>query len=104
MELPNNTKHEEIMDFKKFSQSKKGLMYSDEKVWVEGTFKEEGSEKVHIGDNFWANKIHTSGKPINAEEIYKIYLEWFNYTLRPHEKERLFVSAKFVLGRNDDDN
>ena len=94
MELPNKNPVEEIMDFKKFAQSKKGLMYDDEKVWIEGTFKREGSDEVFKGDNFLANKVHTSGKSINAEEIYRTYLEWFNYTLRQYEKKRIFVSAK----------
>lgn len=101
MEIPDNSSVEEIMNFQKFAQSKKGLMYSDEKIWVEGTFKREGSDEIHKGDNFWANKIHTSGKPITAEEIYKIYLEWFNYTLRPYEKKRFFVSAK-LKGNKDE--
>ena len=94
MDIPNNVKQGEIMDFQKFAQSRKGLMYSEKKVWIEGKFKNEGSKEVFDKDDFWANEIHTSGKPINAEEIYKTYLEWFNYTLRPGEKERVFVSAK----------
>jgi hypothetical protein len=94
MDFPNNTPHEEMMDFKKFAQSK-GLIYSEERIWIEGKFKRVGNEKVFSGDNFWADKVHTSGEPINAEEIYKTYLEWFNRTLRPFEKERFFVSAKF---------
>jgi len=100
MEIENNAVHEEIMDFKKFAQSKKGLIYSDEKVWIEGKFKEGGSKKIHSGDNFWANEIYTSGKSITAEEIYKTYLEWFNYTLRRGEKTRIFVSAK--IGKKED--
>ena len=101
MEIPDNSPTEEIMDFKKFAQSKKRLMYSDEKVWIEGTFKQEGSDDIHEEDNFLANKIHTSGKPITAEEIYKTYIEWFNYTLRPYEKKRFFVSAK-LKGNKDE--
>ena len=96
MDIPNNNKPEFMMDFKKFSQMK-GLIYSEDKVWIKGSFKEEGSDKVILGDDFWANKVHTSGEPINAEEIYKTYLEWFNRTLRPFEQERFFVSAKLNL-------
>ena len=102
MEIPNNARPEEIMDFKKFAQSKKGLIYSDEKVWIEGKFKEVGSDKIHDGDNFLANEVHTNGKPISAKEIYKTYLEWFNYTLRQGEGKRIFVSAK--LGEKKDEN
>ena len=94
MEIPSKNTVEEIMNFQKFAQSKKGLMYNNEKVWIEGTFKNEGSDKITEGDNFWANEVHTSGELISAEEIYKTYLEWFNRTLRPYEKERIFVSAK----------
>jgi len=101
MEIPNNARPEEIMDFKKFAQSKKKLMYSDEKIWIEGTFKREDSDEIFKGDNFWAKKVHTSGKPITAEEVYKTYLEWFNHTLRPYEKKRIFVSAK--IGENKDE-
>ncbi len=96
MEVPNNSKHEEMMDFKKFSQSVKGLMYSEDTIWIEGKFKEVGNSKILSRDNFWAKKIHTSGKEITPEEIYKTYIEWFNRTLRPGENERVFVSAKFV--------
>lgn len=90
-----------MMDLKKFASSVKGLIYSEEKIWIEGKFKEEGSEEVIDGDNFWANQIHKSGEQINAEEIYKIYIEWFNRTLRDGEKKRIFVSAKF--GDNEED-
>ncbi|MGV8150018.1 MAG: hypothetical protein ACLKAN_13555 [Alkaliphilus sp.] len=100
MEIPNNAKAEEIMDFKKFAKSKKGLMYSDDKVFIEGKYKEDGSEEIYEGDDFLANKVFVSGEPINAEIIYRTYLEWFNYTLRPGEKERLFVSAN-IKENND---
>jgi len=101
MDVPNNTKTEEIMDFKKFAQSKKGLIYHDEQVWIKGKFKEVDSKTVREGDNFWANKVNKNGESINAKTIYKAYLEWFNYTLRPGEKERIFVSAK--MGENEDE-
>lgn len=94
-EVPNNNKQEFMMDFKKFSQMK-GLIYSEDRVWIKGSFKEEGSDKVISGDDFWADIIHTSGKPANAKEIYKTYLEWFNRTRRYFEKGRIYVSAKIV--------
>ena len=95
MEIPDNANPEYIMDFEKFTKSRKGLMFSDEKVFIEGTFKGKRTGKIISGDNFWANKVHTSGESINAEEIYKTYLAWFNYTLRKGELERIFISAKF---------
>ena len=52
MEIPNNAKPEELMDFKKFAQSIKDLMYSEEKIWIKGSFKEIGSKKIIKGDNF----------------------------------------------------
>lgn len=100
MEVPNKNIHEEVMDFKKFAQSRKGLMYSEDKLVILGTFKCKGSEKVYSGDNFKANKVWKSGECANQDVIYKTYLEWFNYTLRQGEKERVFASAKF--GRLED--
>ena len=72
-EMPNNAPTEEIMDFKKFAQ-RENLMYTEERIWIEGSFKEIGSKKIITGDNFWAHKVHSSGKLINAEEIYKTYI------------------------------
>ncbi len=95
MEVPNNAKFEEMMDFKKFAQSVKRLMYCEREVSIIGQFKEKGSDKIYSGDNFTAKEVHTSGKSITAKEIYKTYLEWFNRTLRSNEMERIFVSAKF---------
>jgi len=95
LELPNNATNIEIMDFKKFAQSRKGLMFSEEKVFIKGVFREKGEKKTISGDNFWTNKVWKSGEKTNVELIYKTYLEWFNYTLRRNEKEREFVSAKF---------
>ena len=101
MEIPNNTVHEEVMNFKKFAESRK-LLYYDEKVWIEGKFKHEGNKRIFDGDNFSANKVLISGEPINAETIYRAYLGWFNYTLRQGEKKRIFVSAK--IGKKEDGN
>ena len=100
MEIPNNAKPEELMNFKKFAQSKKGFICNEEKVWIEGKFKNKGNEEVFEGDNFYGNEVLVGGKPINAETIYRTYLEWFNYTLRPGEKERIFVSAKIGNKKN----
>jgi len=95
MEVPINAKSEELMDFKKFVQSVKKLLYCEEKVFIKGTFREVNSGVVFSGDDFWANEVHESGKKINAELIYRTYLDWFNRSLRPHEKLREFVHVKF---------
>jgi hypothetical protein len=95
MELPNNAPNEELMDFKKFAQSVKKLIYSDERIMIYGVFKDKITGKIQSGDNFMANIVNESGKKEKAELIYKTYIEWFNRTLRPYENEREFVSAKF---------
>ena len=95
MEIPNNSKNEFIMDFQKFAQTKKGLMYNEEKVFIKGTFKGKKTNEIVSGDDFWANKVYESGKKISPELIYKTYLEWFNYTQHLGEEEREFVKAEF---------
>ena len=92
-EIPNNTKPEEFMDFKKFVQSVKGLMFSDEKVLLTGVFKGTKTNQIISDDIFTANKIWESGKKLNAELIYRTYLEYFNRILRLGEEEREFVEA-----------
>jgi hypothetical protein len=84
---------EALMDFRKFAQSKKGLMYSDETIFIEGIYKTADGE-IQDGDNFKAHKVWKSGEKVDVELVYKTYLEWFNYTLRPGERERFFVSVK----------
>lgn len=96
MEIPNNNPPEYMMDFKKFTQSVKKLIYSDEKVFIKGKYKEIGNKEVFSGDDFQGNIVHSSGKKVTAEEIYKTYLEWFNRTLKTGEKEREFVSAEII--------
>jgi len=95
MEIPNNAIPEEIMDFEKFAKSLKGLMFSGEKVFIKGTFKGKKTGEIVSGDDFWAKTIWKSREKINVKLIYKTYLEWFNYTLRPGEEEREFVNAEF---------
>lgn len=97
MEIPDSANPEYMMYFKKFAQSVKGLIFNEEKVFIKGKFKQEGSNEVFSKDDFLANEVHESGKSINAELIYKTYLEWFNRTLKPHETKRIFVSAEFGL-------
>jgi len=82
----------EIMPFKKFAQSIKHLCYDDETIKINGSFREKGSNRIIKGDIFDA---HILGK-LDIKEIYKIYLEWFNYTREGNEKERVFVDVKLV--------
>jgi hypothetical protein len=95
----------ELMDFKKFAQSIKGLLYSDETIFLYGTFKE--GDNIIEGDNFTAHIVKKSGEKLNIDLIYKTYIEWFNYTRNPDEKERVFVSVKLeelkqmLVGKND---
>lgn len=97
MELPNNAKPEFIMNFEKFAKSKKGLMFSDEKVFIKGTFRGRKTKEVVSGDDFLANRVWESGKKLDAKFVYKIYLEWFNYTLKEGEEEREFVDAELRI-------
>ena len=80
----------ELMPFRKFCY-KNNLTWSEDKIWIEGSFKEKGSKKIFKKDTFEACKV--SG--LSIEKIYKLYLEWFNYTIqRPDEKERTFFSVR----------
>lgn len=101
MELPNNSKPEFMMNFKKFATSVKNLIYHDEKVFLKGTFREKKTGEIIKGDNFWANVVHTSGKKATAEEIYKTYIEWFNRTSLS-ESKREFVKAEIVKNKEVD--
>lgn len=86
-------KHE-LMDFKKYSQSVKKLLFSEDTIFIEGCFREKGSKKIIKGDNFEAKVVKISGEKASANFIYKTYIDWFNYTRNEDEKERTFVSAK----------
>ena len=77
-----------LIPFKNFSYMKKQL-YSEKCFFLKGSFKQKGSDKIISGDNFEAKKI----VGLSIEQIYKLYIQWFNHTLRPGEKERSFVSA-----------
>ena len=82
------------MDFKKFAQSKLNLLYSEETIFIDGSFKEVGNDKIFSGDKFEAHIVKESGKKEDIELIYKTYLDWFNITRNENEKERIFVSVK----------
>lgn len=78
-----------IMPFDRFCYIKKQI-YCEDTIFIEGCFKEEGSNEIHKGDNFEAHKV----AGLSVDEIYSLYCDWFNYTLRPGEKKRFAVSAK----------
>ena len=93
MEIPNkeNTHtNSELMPFKKFAQSKEGFLYSEETIKIDGTFKEKDTGEIISKDIFEAHKLGN----LNIEEIYKVYLKWFNYTRSSKENERDFISVK----------
>lgn len=79
------------VDFKGFCYMRKQT-WCEETFFIEGCFKHEGDEDICSGDNFEAHRV----LGLSVEEIYKLYIEWFNYTLRPYEKKRIFVSAREV--------
>ena len=78
----------QAIPFKNFCY-KKGKTWSEKTIWLNGTFKEEGSDKIIKGDIFEAHEV----LGCSIEEIYKLYIEWFNYTLRPFETKRIFHSV-----------
>ncbi|HED05836.1 MAG TPA: hypothetical protein ENI61_04035 [Ignavibacteria bacterium] len=95
MELPNKNcinKNVEMMPFKKFIQAK-NVVYVEEKIKINGIFREEDGE-ITKGDIFFAHKLGN----LSMKEIYKLYLEWFNLTKTPFEKERFFISVKLEKG------
>jgi len=79
----------ELIPFRRFCYMKKQT-WCDETIFIEGCFKQEGSDEIHKGDNFKAHKV--SG--LSVEELYKLYIEYFNHTIREGEKKRIFVSVK----------
>lgn len=78
----------EMMPFKKYVESR-NINYCEDKIKINGVFKDKETGKITKGDNFLACKLGN----LSIEEIYKVYLDWFNYTRMPYEKEREFVSA-----------
>lgn len=57
---------------------------------IKGTFKEVPSGEIIEGDNFECIVLGGS-----AEKSYRVAIDFFNHTRRPHEKERAFVSAEW---------
>ncbi len=92
MQLPNKNRlnpNIELMPFKKFAE-KEGYYYNTETIRISGTFKEKNTKQIVKGDIFNAHTL--SGQTIQT--IYKVYLDWFNYTKLPFENEREFISVK----------
>ena len=86
------------LPFKTFCYKRKKT-YSEDTIWINGTFKEEGYKKIIKGDIFEAHKV----LGCSLEELYKLYIDWFNYTLRYGEKKRIFVAVKeYKEGLGDD--
>ena len=78
----------ELMPFKKFVQAR-GLLYYDETIMIDGTYREKETGEIVKGDIFEAHRVGSS-----LESTYKAYLDWFNHTRYSHEHEREFVSVK----------
>ena len=80
----------ELMTFKKYVEAYSDKLYCEDTIAINGTFKEIPSREIIKNDIFEAHKLSKS----TIEEIYKTYLEWFNYTRSEREEEREFVSVK----------
>ncbi len=78
----------EMMPFKKYVQSK-GIIYDENTIRINGTFKEKNSGKIIKRDIITAHKL---GK-LSIKDIYKTYLAWFNLTRTEDEDERTFVNV-----------
>ena len=77
------------MPFKKFVESLK-ILYCEETIKINGTFREKETTKIIKNDIFDAKKV---GKGKDIKFIYKTYLKWFNHTRTYNESEREFVSV-----------
>lgn len=82
-----------MMPFVKYAQTNLRILIHDEKKKIKGVFKNKKTGEIVKGDNFLAV---VCGKR-TAEETYKAYLDWYNYTREDKEKEaeREFVSAEW---------
>lgn len=86
------------MEVEKFLEYQLGKRITDrnkdKRRLLHGTFKEEGSDKVHTGDNFLAYELsHCS-----ASQVYECYVFYYNHTLRHGEKVRVAISAEWAKG------
>jgi hypothetical protein len=77
-----------VIPFKNFCYMQ-NKTWCAETLWLDGTFKESDGTIVN-NDKFEAHKV----LGCSVEEIYKLYIEWFNLTLRHNELSREFVSVK----------
>jgi len=79
------------IEYKKFVQySFEGGKIVNPKRMVEGKFHEKGSEEIHT-ESFKAWDVQG-----DAFESYRAAVGYFNFTLRPHEKKRIPISAKWL--------
>ena len=81
----------EMMPFKKYVQSF-GIIYHEDTIMINGTFREKPSGCIVKGDIIKAHKL---GK-LTIKDIYKTYLAWFNHTRVEREEEREFISVRGV--------
>lgn len=83
----------EMIEIEKFIQYKLGKRIRDlsNKKLLLGKFKVEGSDEFIEGDDFMAYEIYG----YDASEVYECYIKYFNYTLKPHEKKRFAVEARW---------
>ena len=79
-----------IIPFKTFHQTIHHILYDEDTIMLNGTFKEVPSGRIIKGDIFEAHKL---GK-LSIKEIYKMYLLWFNHTKTSNEEERIFIDVK----------
>lgn len=64
---------------------------------LNGSFKEEGSDKIFEGDNFLAYELSRC----SAFEVYECYVAYYNYTITEFEKKRIAVKAEWIKNDNN---
>jgi hypothetical protein len=84
--------HGEMMPFIKYVQTHLNLIVHDKRRLIKGVFRNKKSGAIIKGDNFSAILV---GSGNDAEQVYKAYISWYNYTRDKGDAEREFVSAKW---------
>lgn len=81
------------IEIEKFLQTnlKKLIQNQNQQRKLYGKFMEEGSAKIHEGDNFMAYEL----AKCSAFEVYECYIKYFNHTITNNEKIRFPVSAEW---------
>lgn len=80
-----------MLPYKTFVQSKLRKTIRGKKR-IKGVFKNTKTGKIVKGDNF---DCFVVGKEPNAEESYKLALDYYNYTREKGDATRDFVSAEW---------